>query len=98
MIKFIAKIKLFIKSLKKPLFIIVSMAIPNYTEANIRSLAWQEHLRLRPGMYIGKLGDGSLPDDGIYILIKEVIDNSVDEFVIGYGKKIEIKTSEENAN
>ncbi|TSJ81504.1 MAG: type IIA DNA topoisomerase subunit B [Candidatus Cardinium sp.] len=72
------------------------MAIPNYTEANIRSLAWQEHLRLRPGMYIGKLGDGSLPDDGIYILIKEVIDNSVDEFVIGYGKKIEIKIAPDN--
>ena len=70
------------------------MAIPNYTEANIRSLAWQEHLRLRPGMYIGKLGDGSLPDDGIYILIKEVIDNSVDEFVMGYGKKIEITLSD----
>ncbi|CAH2560123.1 DNA topoisomerase IV subunit B [Cardinium endosymbiont of Oedothorax gibbosus] len=72
------------------------MAIPSYTEANIRSLAWQEHLRLRPGMYIGKLGDGSLPDDGIYILIKEVIDNSVDEFVMGYGKKIEIKISDDN--
>ncbi|MEF2228516.1 MAG: DNA topoisomerase IV subunit B [Candidatus Cardinium sp.] len=70
------------------------MAIPNYTEANIRSLVWQEHLRLRPGMYIGKLGDGSLPDDGIYILLKEVIDNSVDEFVMGYGKKVEIKISE----
>ncbi|WP_419241668.1 DNA topoisomerase IV subunit B [Cardinium endosymbiont of Nabis limbatus] len=72
------------------------MTIPNYTEANIRSLAWQEHLRLRPGMYIGKLGDGSLPDDGIYILIKEVIDNSVDEFVMGYGKKIEIKITDDH--
>ncbi len=72
------------------------MTTPDYTEANIRSLAWQEHLRLRPGMYIGKLGDGSLPDDGIYILIKEVIDNSIDEFVMGYGKKIEVKISDDN--
>lgn len=72
------------------------MATPDYTEANIRSLAWQEHLRLRPGMYIGKLGDGSLPDDGIYILLKEVIDNSVDEFVMGYGKKIEIKITNDH--
>lgn len=71
------------------------MSTPNYTEANIRSLTWQDHLRLRPGMYIGKLGDGSLPDDGIYILLKEVIDNSVDEFVMGYGKKIEIKISDD---
>jgi topoisomerase-4 subunit B len=61
-----------------------------YTEDNIKSLDWKEHIRLRPGMYIGKLGDGSSPDDGIYILIKEVIDNSIDEFVMGYGKKIEI--------
>ncbi|WP_243017850.1 MULTISPECIES: DNA topoisomerase IV subunit B [Candidatus Cardinium] len=68
----------------------------NYTETNIRSLDWQEHLRLRPGMYIGKLGDGSLPDDGIYILLKEVIDNSVDEFVMGYGKKIEIKITDDH--
>lgn len=63
----------------------------NYTEANIKSLDWKEHIRLRPGMYIGKLGDGSSPDDGIYILIKEVIDNSIDEFVMGHGKKIEIQ-------
>lgn len=70
------------------------MVTPCYTEANIRSLAWQEHLRLRPGMYIGKLGDGSVPDDGIYILVKEVIDNSIDEFVMGYGKKIEINLSD----
>ncbi|ROT47141.1 DNA topoisomerase IV subunit B [Candidatus Cardinium hertigii] len=67
---------------------------PHYTEANIRSLAWQEHLRLRPGMYIGKLGDGSAPDDGIYILIKEVMDNSIDEFIMGHGKKIEIKITD----
>lgn len=61
-----------------------------YTEDNIRSLDWKEHIRLRPGMYIGKLGDGSSADDGIYILLKEVIDNSVDEFVMGSGKTIEI--------
>ncbi|MTG97454.1 type IIA DNA topoisomerase subunit B [Myroides albus] len=61
-----------------------------YTEDNIRSLDWREHIRMRPGMYIGKLGDGSSPDDGIYILIKEVIDNSIDEFVMGTGKTIEV--------
>ena len=61
-----------------------------YTEENIRSLDWREHIRMRPGMYIGKLGDGSSPDDGIYILLKEVIDNSIDEFVMGEGKQIEI--------
>ncbi|MCB0635939.1 MAG: type IIA DNA topoisomerase subunit B, partial [Lewinella sp.] len=63
----------------------------SYTEDNIRSLDWKEHIRLRPGMYIGKLGDGSSPDDGIYILLKEVIDNSIDEFVMGFGKTIEVK-------
>lgn len=62
-----------------------------YTEDNIRSLDWKEHIRLRPGMYIGKLGDGSSADDGIYILVKEVMDNSIDEFVMGNGKKIEVK-------
>jgi topoisomerase-4 subunit B len=61
-----------------------------YTEDNIRSLDWKEHIRLRPGMYIGKLGDGSSADDGIYILLKEVIDNCIDEFVMGAGKSIEI--------
>ncbi|MFS4416895.1 DNA topoisomerase IV subunit B [Maribacter sp. 2307ULW6-5] len=61
-----------------------------YTEENIRSLDWKEHIRLRPGMYIGKLGDGSSADDGIYILLKEVIDNCIDEFVMGAGKTIEI--------
>ena len=61
-----------------------------HTEDNIRSLDWKEHIRLRPGMYIGKLGDGSSPDDGIYILLKEVLDNCVDEFVMGAGKTIEI--------
>ena len=66
------------------------MAEINYNEDNIRSLDWKEHIRLRPGMYIGKLGDGSHVDDGIYILIKEVIDNCIDEYVMGFGKKIEI--------
>ena len=67
------------------------MAKPTqYTEENIRSLDWKEHIRMRPGMYIGKLGDGSSPDDGIYILLKEVIDNCIDEFVMGAGKTIEI--------
>ena len=62
----------------------------NYTEDNIKSLDWKEHIRMRPGMYIGKLGNGSSPDDGIYILLKEVLDNSIDEFVMGAGKTIEI--------
>ncbi len=62
----------------------------DYTEDSIKSLDWKEHIRLRPGMYIGKLGDGSSPDDGIYILLKEVIDNSIDEFVMGHGKTIEV--------
>jgi topoisomerase-4 subunit B len=61
-----------------------------YTEDNIRSLDWKEHIRMRPGMYIGKLGDGSSADDGIYILLKEVIDNSIDEYVMGAGKTIEV--------
>ncbi len=61
-----------------------------YTEDNIRSLDWKEHIRMRPGMYIGKLGDGSAPDDGIYILLKEVLDNCIDEFVMGSGKTIEV--------
>ena len=62
----------------------------NYTEENIKSLDWREHIRLRPGMYIGKSGDGSSPDDGIYVLLKEVIDNCIDEFVMGEGKIIDI--------
>ncbi len=65
-----------------------------YSEENIRSLDWKEHIRMRPGMYIGKLGDGSSPDDGIYILLKEVLDNSIDEFVMGSGKTIEIMISD----
>jgi topoisomerase-4 subunit B len=65
-----------------------------YTEDNIRSLDWKEHIRMRPGMYIGKLGDGSSPDDGIYILLKEVLDNCIDEFVMGAGKTIEVTIKE----
>ncbi|MFT5465592.1 MAG: topoisomerase-4 subunit B [Verrucomicrobiales bacterium] len=63
----------------------------SYTEDDIKSLDWREHIRLRPGMYIGKLGDGTSTDDGIYLLLKEVIDNCIDEFVMGHGKTIEIK-------
>ncbi|SHG33027.1 DNA topoisomerase IV subunit B [Flagellimonas flava] len=70
------------------------MAQTQYTEDNIRSLDWKEHIRMRPGMYIGKLGDGSSADDGIYILLKEVIDNCIDEFVMGSGKTIEINIKE----
>jgi len=62
----------------------------SYSEDSIRTLDWQEHVRLRPGMYIGKLGDGSQPDDGVYILLKEVFDNSVDEYMMGYGKNIDL--------
>ena len=61
-----------------------------YTEESIKSLDWREHIRLRPGMYIGKLGDGSSPDDGIYVLVKEVLDNCIDEYTMGYGKTVEI--------
>ncbi|MBN1337853.1 MAG: type IIA DNA topoisomerase subunit B [Bacteroidales bacterium] len=65
-----------------------------YTEDSIKSLEWREHIRMRPGMYIGKLGDGASQDDGIYVLIKEIVDNSIDEFVMGFGKKIEISLTE----
>ena len=65
-----------------------------YNEDSIKSLDWREHIRLRPGMYIGKLGDGSAPDDGIYVLIKEVVDNCIDEHMMGHGKQIEITISE----
>ena len=65
----------------------------NYTEDNIKSLDWKEHIRLRPGMYIGKLGDGSSPDDGIYVLLKEVIDNCIDEHTMGHGKHVDVKIS-----
>ncbi|MFN0015047.1 MAG: ATP-binding protein, partial [Saprospiraceae bacterium] len=65
-----------------------------YTEAEIQSLDWREHIRLRPGMYIGKLGDGSSPEDGIYVLLKEVLDNSIDEYAMGYGKQIDVSINE----
>jgi topoisomerase-4 subunit B len=74
------------------------MAEPNYNEDSIRSLDWKEHIRLRPGMYIGKLGDGSAQDDGIYVLLKEIFDNSIDEFVMGSGRTIEISVSEHKVN
>jgi len=69
-----------------------------YNEDNIRSLDWKEHIRMRPGMYIGKLGDGSSPDDGIYILLKEVIDNCIDEFVMGAGKTIEVSIKDKTVS
>lgn len=68
--------------------------VSNYTEDSIRSLDWKEHIRLRPGMYIGKLGDGSAQDDGIYVLVKEVIDNAIDEHMMGYGKTIDVKIAD----
>jgi len=64
--------------------------VTEYTEENIRTLDWKEHIRRRPGMYIGKLGDGSHSDDGIYVLLKEALDNSIDEYMMGYGKTIEV--------
>ena len=65
--------------------------INKYDESSIKSLDWKEHIRMRPGMYIGKLGNGRSVDDGIYILLKEIIDNSIDEFVMGNGKTIDVK-------
>jgi len=70
----------------------------NYNEESIRSLDWKEHIRLRPGMYIGKLGDGSSHDDGIYVLIKEIIDNCIDEFTMGYGRTIEVTIKEHSVS
>lgn len=69
---------------------------PTYSEDNIITLAWQEHIRRRPGMYIGKLGDGTYADDGIYVLLKEVLDNSIDEFMMGHGKQIEVEIKDGN--
>jgi len=68
--------------------------VVHYDDDSIRSLDWKEHIRLRPGMYIGKLGDGSSQDDGIYVLIKEVVDNSIDEFVMGNGRQVDITVHE----
>jgi topoisomerase IV subunit B len=69
--------------------------VSNYDEDSIKTLDWQEHIRRRPGMYIGKLGDGSANDDGIYVLLKEILDNSIDEFMMGFGKRIEVHVSNE---
>ncbi len=66
------------------------MSVVGYSEEHIKTLEWREHIRLRPGMYIGKLGDGSSQDDGIYVLVKEVMDNAIDEYMMGYGKKIDV--------
>lgn len=74
------------------------MAKSDYSEDSIRSLDWKEHIRLRPGMYIGKLGDGSAYDDGIYVLLKEIIDNSIDEFVMGSGKSIDITVTDKKVS
>jgi topoisomerase-4 subunit B len=73
-------------------------SIGDYQEENIVTLEWQEHIRRRPGMYIGKLGDGSSYDDGIYVLLKEVLDNSIDEFMMGFGKTIEVKIEGTNVS
>ncbi len=74
------------------------MADHNYTEDSIKSLDWKEHIRLRPGMYIGKLGDGSSKDDGIYVLVKEILDNCIDEHVMGYGKTVEVKITDQKVD
>lgn len=66
----------------------------NYTEDNIVTLSWNDHIRERPGMYIGKLGDGSSADDGIYVLLKEVLDNTIDEFMMGFGKQVDVEVTE----
>ena len=67
---------------------------PVYDESKIKTLSSLEHIRLRTGMYIGRLGDGSNPDDGIYILLKEVVDNAVDEFIMGHGKKVDVRVKD----
>ena len=69
--------------------------ISSYNDEDIKTLDWMEHIRKRPGMYIGKLGDGSHADDGIYVLLKEVLDNSIDEYMMGFGKTIESGTMDE---
>ena len=70
----------------------------NYTEDNIVTLSWSDHIRERPGMYIGKLGDGSSADDGIYVLLKEVLDNTIDEFMMGFGKQVDVEVTESSVN
>ncbi|MCL2282423.1 MAG: type IIA DNA topoisomerase subunit B [Fibromonadales bacterium] len=73
------------------------MTPPKYDDSSIKSLDWHEHIRTRPGMYVGKLGDGQSPDDGIYVLVKEIIDNSIDEFVMGAGRRIEVEITDNSA-
>ena len=68
----------------------------SYTEDEITTLTWNEHIRRRPGMYIGKLGDGTSSDDGIYVLLKEVLDNAIDEYMMGYGKQVSIDINEQS--
>ena len=70
----------------------------NYDEGTIKTLDWQEHIRRRPGMYIGKLGDGTSADDGIYVLLKEVMDNSIDEFMMGHGKRIVVNVDQDKVS
>lgn len=70
------------------------LQVSEYTEDNIRTLDWKEHIRRRPGMYIGKLGEGSHADDGIYVLLKEAMDNSIDEYMMGFGKTIEVTVTD----
>src|SRR5204863_9933886 len=77
-----------------PLSALSPLMASNYTEASIKTLSSLEHIRLRPGMYIGRLGNGAHAEDGIYVLLKETIDNSIDEFMMGQGKKIEIEITE----
>lgn len=77
------------------IFAAMGKTAEKYTEDSVRSLDWKEHIRMRPGMYIGKLGDGASQDDGIYVLIKEILDNSIDEFVMGHGKTIEVMIEEQ---
>src|SRR6056297_4124107 len=68
--------------------------VANYSEDSIRTLEWKEHIRRRPGMYVGKLGDGNSQDDGIYVMLKEVMDNSIDEYMMGFGKRIDVEVKE----
>ncbi|MDE5774463.1 MAG: ATP-binding protein, partial [Muribaculaceae bacterium] len=82
-------------TIEQPEEIIVNSDAGNYDDSAIQTLDWNEHIRRRPGMYIGKLGDGTHAEDGIYVLIKEVIDNSIDEFNMGAGKRIDVTLTED---
>src|SRR5277367_5638377 len=83
-----------VRSLKPATFPRPKLMASNYTEASIKTLSSLEHIRLRPGMYIGRLGNGAHAEDGIYVLLKETIDNSIDEFMMGQGRKIEVEFTE----